>query len=113
MEKLNLWPFYNYALEVLREKPVMSKQDLEQAIQNHFQQDFTTLHLQTIKGKQRTRWENLVDWVKARLTKDGLTATYGDTIIFCEPVGQIRGVGNLVRQTDFDMVVSLLATQKS
>jgi hypothetical protein len=70
------------AMEFLLEKRVITLQDLEDHLFNKFHNAWEEGAFDNLKGRKRKRWENLVDWVKANLTKEGFTdkIEFGDTL---------------------------------
>jgi len=78
---------------LLQENPVMLVTDLEDALLKEFGDRLDTATY--LAGGKRKRWENLTDWVKARLTKDGLIEYYdlpgGRYIVYLQWVGYLVG----------------------
>lgn len=58
-------PFLEYAEERLRLEPLMPVAELEQLVAKKYGNQLDT---RKVGGRNRKRWENLVDWVKATLT---------------------------------------------
>ncbi len=89
-----------YSRQLLGQQPIMAVAELERKCHQRFKALLTEDHYKPLSGQTeatgRKYWENLVDWVKADLTRQGLS-TYVNFegvrhIVFLEPVGEVDGV---------------------
>jgi hypothetical protein len=90
LRKLSLYELADYAVELLTKTPVVRIEDFEGALMEKFHDEWRKGQLEDMPGRKRKNWQNLVDWVKARLTMRGVTA-YVDTwraryLIYLPPI---------------------------
>jgi len=95
--------FEEFTLKLLVTTPVVRLADLEQRVHNKFADRIAAEGLNSVLRSGRTEWANLVDWVKANMTRRGETR-YFDVgqvahLAYLSPCGNVNGVG-LVRFQD-------------
>jgi hypothetical protein len=103
------------AKEFLLEKRVITIQDLEDHLFNKYHKAWEEGAFDNLEGRKRKRWENLVDWVKANLTKERFTAkvsVHGTSYLYHTPVrAQIlsEGAGALVMEREHPATMEAFA----
>lgn len=84
-----------YAREWLEKEPVVEVLDFEQRLHDRFKNTWGEWGYEKMHGKDRLRWENLTDWVKANLTSgdeiEYVSVRSRRFIVFLAPVGHIHG----------------------
>lgn len=95
--------FEEFTLGLLAATPVVSLADLEQKVRGEFADRIAAAGLDSPLKSGRTEWANLVDWVKADMTRRGETR-YFDVgqvahLTYLPLCGAVNGI-RLVRQTD-------------
>jgi hypothetical protein len=112
---LNYYTLKNSAKEFLLERRVVTIQDLEDHLFDKYHKKWEEGAFDDLDGRKRKRWENLVDWVKANLTKEDFTAkveVLGISYIYHTPVrAQIlkEGAGSLVMEREHMATMQALA----
>lgn len=82
----------------LEEQGAVTRVDLEDFIWKQFKSDMTKTHLANQTGRNRTRWENLVDHCKAWLTRRGLIVYCRNSVVYVPDDGQLLGTAIVRRE---------------
>ena len=105
-----------FAVELLTKERAISVLDFHAIMEKQFPLSSEPMRTKTGKPRKRTEGENLVDWVKARLTMRHLTRyeTIGELnyILFIgEPCGWLNGGGDLFHAHQFlPLLNAIIAT---
>ena len=88
--------FEEFTLDLLAATPVVSLADLEQKVRDEFADRIAAAGLDSPLKSGRPEWANLVDWVKANMTRRGETR-YFDVgqiahLAYLPPCGDVNGV---------------------
>ncbi len=102
-----------HARTLLAEKLVMSPEDFHRHMNHKFYHQVENWAVETLKGSSRTRFDNLIDWVKAHLTMQKQTAYTRindvDYIVWCPAIGSIEGHGQLISRAHLLTVLGRIA----
>lgn len=88
--------FEEFTVDLLATTPVVRVSDLEQRVYEEFAERIAAEGLNSLLRSGRTEWANLVDWVKANMTRRGETR-YCDVgqvayLAYLPPCGNVNGV---------------------
>jgi hypothetical protein len=88
--------FEEFTLELLAATPVVRLADLEPQVHDEFAERIAAEGLNSLLRSGRTEWANLVDWVKANMTRRGWIK-YFDVgrdayLAYLRPCGNVNGV---------------------
>ena len=118
-DEKNWNPYMEFAEQQLRLEPLMPVAELEELVARKYANQ---LDKTNISGKKRTRWENMVDWVKATLTRRGAIryVELGDVryVLYLRPIATLTVNDNkemngrmLVDRTETLRLIELLIRQ--
>lgn len=112
-DKINLQPYLDVGVELLRETPVMRLVEFEEAIKKELFATMSKTELNGMAdGRNRLRWQNMVDWVKARLTQNGAThyVDIGEEryIVYLVSIGYVDGFDHICRYVDALKIIKQL-----
>lgn len=95
---------------ILQQYPVIRIDELEATCYQELEQQIIEQKLdKPLRGKKRAKWENMVDWAKATLTRRNDIFYLGTThIVYLPSYGNIQGKDIVLRSQAIDILHAFL-----